>query len=153
AFGDDLKAVLESRPVAARRADAWYRTVKFVRRHWLPLAAAVAVILSLTIGLYVSRREQALAQRRFSQLRNFSNRVLTLDEEIQGLPGSTKVREKIVALSLQYLDGLQREAQSDADLKLELANGYASTARVQGVPSGANLGKYSEALESLSKGA
>src|SRR5262249_10300783 len=94
AFGDDLKAVLESRPVAARRADAWYRTVKFVRRHWLPLAAAVAVILSLTIGLYVSRREQALAQRRFSQLRNFSNRVLTLDEEIQGLPGSTKVREK-----------------------------------------------------------
>src|SRR6202044_2823738 len=45
AFADDLRAVRESHPVKARSGDAWYKTRKFARRHWLPVSAAAAVML------------------------------------------------------------------------------------------------------------
>ena len=54
AFADDLRAVLESRPVRVRSGDAWYKARKFARRHWLPGSAVVGAILSLTGGLYVA---------------------------------------------------------------------------------------------------
>jgi serine/threonine protein kinase len=60
----DIRAVLESRPVEARSGDAWYRTRKFARRHWLPVTAAAAVILSLGIGLFVANRERLTAEHR-----------------------------------------------------------------------------------------
>lgn len=151
AFADDLRAVLESRPVKARAGDAWYKARKFARRHWLPVSAVAAAILSLAIGLFVASRENAIAQRRFAQLRQLSNRVLSFDGDIRGLPGSTKAREKIVAVSMDYLDGLSREARNDLDLKLEVAAGYVSTAEVQGIPMVPNLGKFKEADDSLAK--
>src|SRR5262249_46757662 len=75
AFADDLQAFLEWRPVRARSGNTWYRTRKFVRRYWVPVGAAVLIIASLSVGMYVANRERAIAQRRFSQLRQLSNRV------------------------------------------------------------------------------
>lgn len=66
AFADDVRAVLESRPVKVRSGDAWYRTRKFARRHWLPVSAVAAAILSLIAGLYVASQEKTIAQRRFA---------------------------------------------------------------------------------------
>ena len=153
AFADDLRAVLESRPVRARSGDAWYRTRKFARRHWLPVSAVAASILSLAAGLYVASRQKTVAQQRFAQLRQLSNRVLALDGDIRNLPGATQAREKIAAVSIEYLDGLGRESRNDIDLKLEVANGYRSTAEVQGVPITSNLGKFDQAEASLAKAA
>ena len=51
AFADDLRRWLEGRPVAARADSARYRAGKFVRRHRLGVAAAVAVVLALIGGL------------------------------------------------------------------------------------------------------
>jgi serine/threonine protein kinase len=152
-FAADLRAFLESRPVAARSGDTWYRFRKFARRHWLTLSAVSAAILFLAVGLFVANRERLIAERRFSQLRQLSNRLLGFDEEIRGLPGSTKAREEIVSVSTQYLDGLSREVRNDPDLKLELANGYLLTAQVQGVPVTPNLGHTKDAEASLAKGA
>lgn len=153
AFADDLRAVLDCRPVKVRSSDAWYRTRKFARRHWLPVSAVAAAILSLTAGLYVASREELIAQRRFAQLRQLSNRVLALDGDISDLPGSTKAREKIISVSREYLDGLEHETRNDLDLKLDVANGYMLTAQVQGVPRVPNLGKFKEAEASLAKAA
>jgi len=153
AFADDLRAVLESRPVTVRSGDAWYKLRKFARRRWLPVSAVAAVILSLTAGLYTASRERAIAVRRFAQLRQLANRVVAFDGEIRGLPGSTKAREQIVSVSMEYLDGLSRDARNDPDLKLDAANGYMTTAQVQGVPIAPSLGHFQEAEASLAKGA
>ncbi len=51
AFADDLRAILESRPVKVRSGEAWYKARKFFRRHWLPICALAAALLSLTLGL------------------------------------------------------------------------------------------------------
>jgi tetratricopeptide (TPR) repeat protein/predicted Ser/Thr protein kinase len=150
-FADDLTAFLESHPVKARSGNGWYRTRKFVRRCWVPVAAAAAVIVSLAIGLYVANRQRAIAQRRFQQVRRLANKVVALDDVIKGLPGSTKAREEIVAMSQEYLQALVPDARVDQGLTLEIAVSYATLAKTQGVPVTANLGQYAQAEVGLQK--
>ena len=151
ALATDIRAFLESRPVQARSGDAWYRTRKFIRRHWLPSAAAAMTIAGLSVGLYVANRERTIAQRRFVQVRRLANKVLALDTQIGGLPGATKARHEIVAMSKEYLEALGAEAHGDQELALEIAHAFALLARSQGLPTSANLGQYAQAEESLRK--
>ena len=151
AFAGDLRAFLDWRPIQARSGSAWYRTRKTLRRHWLPALAIAAAIVFLCIGIFIANRERAIAQHRFSQLRQLSVTLLNLDPDLDGLPGATKVRQKVVSASMNYLEGLSRDAGGDKALNLELANGYLLLAQVQGVPAYPNLGEYEEADKSLSK--
>jgi tetratricopeptide (TPR) repeat protein len=84
-------------------------------------------------------------------LRQLAKQLLNSDPEIRGLPGSTKARQRIAAMSMEYLEGLGREARNDKDLAMDLAQGYLSLARVQGVPPRSNLGQFANAQESLRK--
>ncbi len=148
-FADDLQAFLESRPVRARSGNAVYRTRKFLRRHWVPFGAVALVTVGLAAGLYVANRERRTAQQRFTQVRHLANRVLALDTVIAGLPGATKARYEIVAVSKEYLESLAADARGDPDLALEMGIAYQLLARVQGVPTASNLGLYADAAESL----
>ena len=67
------------------------------------------------------------------------------------LPGSTKARHEIVAISEEYLEALGADAHADKDLALEIGAAYSQLARAQGVPYSANLGQYAQAEESLRK--
>jgi tetratricopeptide (TPR) repeat protein len=151
AFADDLRAFLESRPVRARSGNAWYRTRKFLHRYPLPVAATLLAIAGLSIGLYIANHERIVAQRRFDQVRHIANKVLALDSEIDGLPGATKAREEVVAMSQEYLEGLRPDLRDDPDLAIEAANAYEALARIQGVPSASNLGRAADAEVSLHK--
>jgi len=151
AFADDLRACLESRPVQARSGDVWYRTRTQVRRHWLSAAALALVIASLSIGLFVANRERVIAERRFGQLRHLSQKMIDLDTTIRTLPGSIEARKHLVAASLEYLEGLSRDARTDLDLTQEIADGYWRMARIQGVNAEFNLGDSTKAEEDLTK--
>jgi tetratricopeptide (TPR) repeat protein len=48
-FAEDLGRYLERRPVRARKDSAAYRISKFLRRNWLPVGAAAAVVCSLAV--------------------------------------------------------------------------------------------------------
>ena len=151
ALAADVHACLESRPVQARSGDAWYRTRKFLRRYWVPVAAGALVIVSLSTGLFVANRARATAERRFQQLRQLSNNVFDLDQAIRNLPGSMQARQRLVSVSLKYLEGLAADSRGDLGLAQELADGYWSVARVQGVPAVLNLGEFSNAEVNLKK--
>jgi len=112
ALAEDVRAFLENRPVRARAGNAWYRARKFLRRYWIPVTASAVALGSLSVGLYIANRERIVAQERFSQVRDLSNQVFKLDDEIRGLPGATKARHALVALSLQYLERLGRQARA-----------------------------------------
>jgi tetratricopeptide (TPR) repeat protein len=148
-LADDLENCLESRPIRARKGDAWYRTRRFLRRHWLTAAAATLAVAGLSGGVLVANHQRALAQRRFVQVRQLSNRLFDIDAEVRRIPGSTKARELIVKTSLEYLRRLNEDVSGDADMAFELGNAYLSVARVQGVPIGVNLGHTDEAGRSL----
>ncbi|HUK23817.1 MAG TPA: serine/threonine-protein kinase [Terriglobales bacterium] len=151
ALSDDLGRYLRHEPIRARPDSAAYRARKFLRRYWIPVAATAAVVASLAAGLYVANRERVTAQQRFSQLRELSNKVFDLDEDIEHLPGSTQARQRLVAAALQYLDGLAPAAHGDLDLTREIADGYRRVADIQGVPTQLNLGEPAKAEQNLKR--
>jgi len=151
AFANDIRALLESRPVDARSGDRWYRVRKFLSRHRVAATAALIIVGSLSAGLYVVNRERTIAERRFQEVRELANKFIALDGPLRELPGTTKVRSQIVSESLVYLERLGQEARGDAELSLEIGNAYLQVAEVQGVPLVANLGDYAEAEETLKK--
>lgn len=150
-FADDLRRYLNHEPIKARPDTIGYVAAKFLRRNWLPVAAAAVVIASLAAGLYVANRERLVAQDRFNDLRQLSGRVFDLDNTIRDLPGSTEARQKLVSAAQQYLDGLAVNAPSDMDLAEEVGEGYWRVARVQGVPTDLNLGEPAKAEASLKR--
>jgi tetratricopeptide (TPR) repeat protein len=95
--------------------------------------------------------ERMVAERRFQQVRQLANQVLALDLQIREVPGATKARQAIVAMSREYLQGLESEAGGDPALSRELGTAYLRLARVQGVPVLPNLGMHEEARQSLIK--
>ena len=151
-FAEDLEAYLESRPVRARAGNAWYRTRKFLRRYWVPVTAAILVIASLGIGLYLANRERVVAQNRFMELRRLAHIfVFDLHDEVAKLEGSTKTREMMVRTGLQYLDNLSKNAQGDLGLQKEVAEAYMKIGEAQGYPTTPNLGRIDDALASYRK--
>lgn len=148
-FSEDLENYRESRPIRVRRDDAWYRTRKFARRHWLPVAAATLAVAGLSGGVAVANHQREVAQRRFVEVRQLANKLFDIDTAIRQTPGTTKARELIVSTSLQYLQRLAQDIQGDTNLAFELGNAYLSVARVQGVPIGPNLGHPEQADGSL----
>jgi serine/threonine-protein kinase len=150
-FAEDLRAFLEWRPVGARSGNAWYRIRKFARRYWAPVTAGTVAVAGLSIGFYIANHERAMAERRFSQLRQLSNRIFDLDANIRDLPGSTAARQQLVSVSVQYLEGLAPEARGDVDLADELGRAYLRVAYIQGIPTDPSLGEFDKAEASLKK--
>ena len=153
AFGDDLRRYLKHEAISARPDTFAYSAAKFLRRNRTAVAfttiAIVLVIGSLSTGLLIANRERKIAERRFVQVRQLANKFIELDNEIRGLPGSTKVRMQMVSDSLQYLTSLGTDVHGDKDLALEIAYAYVRVAHAQGDPTSPNLGQFAEAEASL----
>lgn len=155
AFADDLRRYLKHEAISVRPDTLAYRTTKFVRRN-LPLvataAAAIALVIgSLTTGLLVANRERKIAEQRFSQVRQLANKFIALDQDIRGLPGSTKIRMQMVSDSQQYLSSLGGDVHGDKNLALDIAYAYVRVAHAQGDPTSPNLGQFDQAAASLNK--
>ena len=163
ALAQDVDAYLDGRPVAARGDSLLYRTSKLARRHWMGVAAGVAVVASLLGGIVATARQariavaerreadlqRARAERRFADVRRLANSFLfEFHDAIATLPGSTRARQLVVSKALEYLDGLATEASGDRSLQLELAAAYDRVGDVQGNQSSANLGDADGALAS-----
>jgi serine/threonine protein kinase len=148
-FANDVRAVLEWRPVQARAGDVWYRARRHLRRYWAPAVAALLVMSSLAGGLWVANRERDISERRFRDVRQLANRLFDIEYEVRKLAGNTKTREFIVTTSLEYLRRLAAETDGDPALALEVATAYLQVARVQGVPTAPNLGRIDQAEQSL----
>ena len=150
-LSDDLRRYLDGLPVSAQGDALGYRAGKFVRRNAIPVAAVVAVFVTLVVGIVMTMRAEARARKQFNEVRRLAHEVLfDYHDAIAGLPGSTPVREKLVEDALGYLDGLSRQAQ-DQGLEREIALAYVKVADVQGNTYNPNLGDTTGALESARK--
>ncbi len=109
-FAEDLENFLQSRPLRARKGDAYHRARQFVKRHWLPVAAVTLSVSGLTSGVAVANYQRAVGQRRLVAVRQLSNRLFDIDTEVSKLAGSARTRQLIVDASLDYLQRLSAEA-------------------------------------------
>jgi len=79
-FADDIAAYLEGRPVLARPQTALYRAGKFLRRRWLPVAAAAVFVLSLSAATIVAVRQEGVAHAeamKAEKVNDFLNNMLS----------------------------------------------------------------------------
>jgi tetratricopeptide (TPR) repeat protein len=96
--------------------------------------------------------QRAAAERRFQEVRKLANQVLfDYQDQLASLSAASKLRARMAADALEYLDALSGDRISDVDLQLELARGYREVALVQGVPRQTNLGDSTGARHSLQK--
>ena len=160
ALADDLGRHLNGIPVQARPATRRYRASRFIRRHRAGVAAAGIAVTALALGLGVAlwqgrqaadARDQA--QARFEVAQEAARAMLyDVHDAVAGLPGSTPARETIVANSLDYLERLAEQAGDDPALRIDLAGAYLRIGNVQGMPTGSNLGRPGDALQSYARG-
>jgi non-specific serine/threonine protein kinase/serine/threonine-protein kinase len=155
-LGRDLERHLAHRPVAARADERTYAARKLVRRHRLAFAAAALVLLSLVGGLAAATwqaaraaRAQAVAERRFDQVRELAHSLLfDVHDAVARLPGATPARHLLVERGLVYLEALRAEAGNDVALQREVADGFERIGDIQGNPHQSNLGDTEAAEES-----
>jgi tetratricopeptide (TPR) repeat protein len=132
-LADDLNRFLARRPVRASPDSALYRTRRFVRRHWAPLAATVALFAALAGATVVSVQQSERAMRRAAETRRLADRLLfEVHDEIGGVLGGTKAREKLGDIAVQYLEGLERDYGRDPELAWELVNAYSRLGQSRG---------------------
>ncbi|MGA2184035.1 MAG: protein kinase [Bryobacteraceae bacterium] len=158
-LSEDLRCYLEDLPVTAHEDSFRYRAEKFVRRHRIPVAAAVVAAVSLVAGAGIALREahvattqQALAERRFQDVRKLATTFLfDVHDSIQNLAGSTPARALIARTGTEYLDRLASESHQDPSLQVEIAQGYLRIGDVEGNPFLSNLGNTPEAIRDYRK--
>ncbi|MFN7978668.1 MAG: serine/threonine-protein kinase [Vicinamibacterales bacterium] len=158
-FAADLRAWRTGHPVAAAPSSTAYRLRRFVSRHRRAVAAGIAVVVALAGGgaatawqAHVAQVERDKAQNRFRQVEEFSRSLLfDVNEALARVPGSTEPRRLLLERAVQFLDGLAADADNDAAMKLELAEGYRRLGGIQGGTEGANVGDRRAAAESFGK--
>ena len=166
ALAADIQAYLGGWPVSARAAGWGYRAAKFVGRNRLLVGVAALGLAGLVAGLATTawqwqqaeqaRRtaeaQRALAQQRFVQVRQLANQlVFKYHDQVENLPGATKVREALLTDAAAFLDGLSQAAGDDLGLAEELAGTYYRIGRLQGVDQSINTGQHAQAEANLAK--
>lgn len=150
-FADDIACYLSDLPVRARPDTTWYRTRKYVRRHWAGLLAASIAVTAICVGAGVAVYQARIAKRQFEQIRQLAGRFLfEFHDAIAGTPGTVKARQMIVSTSLDYLTQLGANASRDPSLQWELAVAYSKVAAAQHSV-GPSLGLPRDAAASLEK--
>ena len=123
-FADDLQAFLESRTVRARSGNTWYRTHKFLRRHWAPLALTAAVFQAILGGIVATSIEASNARRQ----RDFALAQLSRSETLSDVYGFllTETPPEAFGQAMQLAEqvarrGFNNDLASKAELLLWIA--------------------------------
>jgi len=98
-FSEDLDRYMEGRPVRARKDTVAYRASKFIRRNWLPVAAATIAIAALAAGA-AGFAWQARIARRSLVLAEHERDTATREHTIAGQQRDEALRQEARAQDL-----------------------------------------------------
>lgn len=149
-LADDLRRHLNKLPVAAR-GDSWlYQFGRFLLRYRTASVATTVAAAALVFTTWTARKEQALAEQRFQDLREFTNLVLfDFDERLRHSP--TEGRKALIEKALGTLEKLSLSAVGDRSLRTDLIRAWLKLGDMQGNLYGANVGDRAGALSSYEK--
>jgi len=152
----DIQRYLEGKPVMARRDTMSYRSAKFMRRHWLPVAAAISVvflILAFATTTYLQSvriaaerdrvaEQSAAAERertRAEEVSSFLVNLFKLSDPQENRGNQVTARELLDSGAKRLQAGLQDQPATKAALLGTVGAVYDS------------LGQYKEALPILTE--
>jgi eukaryotic-like serine/threonine-protein kinase len=153
-MSSDIERHLGGKPVIARRDTMSYRTVKFVRRHWFPVAVGISsafLILAFATTSYVQAQRIAAERDRVAEQRAAAERERTRAEEVstflvnlfklsdpqENRGNQVTARELLDSGAKRLRAGLQDQPATKAALLSTVASVYDS------------LGQYQEAVPIL----
>lgn len=100
-----------------------------------------------------AEHEKAIAEQRAKDMVELSGHTLfDVHDAIANLPGSMAARQSVVNTTLKYLEGLEKEAGLDDQMRMVLCAAYFKVAMIQGDAQGASLQQFDLAEKSLLKG-
>lgn len=145
---DDIHRYKSHEPVLARRGSFSYRATRWLRRNWLAVGAASALLLTLAIGMVatvwqarVAEQQRVLAQKRFDLSRALVKDVLfEFQDRLASVPGTIEARRQLVASTKKYLQELSADAQDDPDLLADMALVERRLGDITGNPQHPNIG-------------
>ena len=152
---EDIGRYRAHEPVLARKGSASYRASRYLRRHWLGLSAAAAVLVTLAGGLYATyvqkleaERQRALAQKRFDLSRALVNDVLfQFLDRLSDAPGTIQARRHLVDQTRTYINKISADAQNDPGLLVDLSLVERRLGDIAGNPTSSNLGDSAAAAQ------
>jgi serine/threonine protein kinase len=124
-FAEDLKAVIDDRPIAARPPSLSQRAFRYTRRHNRVVAASVVVAVAAFLGVVISvaaiarKSQQALtgeiqAQRYFNQARATVDHLgADVATQLAAIPGAEHVRQDLLRDTLAYYEEFVLQASDD----------------------------------------
>jgi serine/threonine protein kinase/Tfp pilus assembly protein PilF len=153
-MASDIQKYLDGMPVIARRDTLSYRTVKFVTRHWLPVAAGVSaaiLVLAFAATTYTQSLRIAAERDRVSQQRERAEHERARAEEVSSFlvdlfklsdpeenrGNQVTARELLDSGAKRLQAGLQNQPETKAALLSTVGAVYDS------------LGQYREAMPLL----
>lgn len=139
AFADDLQAVLEHRPVAARKGHYVYRLGRWARRHWAmtTIAGGVALVMAASVaGVAVSTmratRERTRAQAQLADVVKLTGALAgELYDSAKPLAHAGQPRATLLKGATQTLDNLSVTVADEPQLALEMARQYEVLAQLE----------------------
>jgi hypothetical protein len=121
-LAEDLEAYLAGRPVKARAATVLYQARKFLRRHWLGVAAttaaAAALVVLATVAILQARRARTEAERA-REFAAYSRSILLSGTPYSGLNSLAARSESATVREAVAQAGAALDAQPPADPLVE----------------------------------
>lgn len=127
-FANDIECHLAGLPISATANTFGYRGSKFVRRHWIGLASASIIVLTLIGGIIATTwqaREARRAQARSETVGSFLQNMLgSAAPEAKG--SDVKVKDLLADAALRARNELADDPDALADVLLRIGRTYIS---------------------------
>ncbi|HSI47269.1 MAG TPA: protein kinase [Ideonella sp.] len=134
AFAQDIERHLAKMPVQARPDSAWYRTLRFLARRALPVAAAGAVSLALVTGTAVAlwqARAARLEAERAEQVKRFALSIVNGADMESGANNATTAVDLLQAARQRVEQELAGSPANAIELMTAVGTGLQSQGQVQ----------------------
>lgn len=114
-LAEDIRRYRRGWPILAKGDRRWYRAQKFVRRHWLPVTAAVLLVVSLAAGVLATTYQA----RRADQARGVAEKERARAEAER----ANSDRQRVLAQQAQQTAIEQRRLAETRTEEAEIARG------------------------------
>ena len=144
AFADDLQCLLDHKPISARRPTMVQRLNKWTRRHPTLVAAALLILLIVTIGSVIStalilnandRTQRALTQSE----KNLDQVIVAVDKllwrvgesQLEDVPGTAQLRREFLNDAMEVCNSLMDSENEDPRAQLRGIEARSSLGTIQ----------------------
>ena len=165
-LADDVERWLADEPVTAYQDPPVARASRWARRHKVAVAATMALLLTVLVGVSIgaillakanrnirsanelARQNEAIASQNFQMAQQAVDDYMTTvsEETLLGEPGMQPLRSKLLDHALQYYRSFITQKSDDPQLQFELGRANLLVGRIS-----QQIGSYQEAVEAFNR--